>query len=106
EAVAGPEPPGRLSPTRARQDFHTDGADLVGLLCLQRAASGGESRIASSAAVYNELLRRRPDLLVVLYAPFYWDRNDEQSEAEDPFFTLPVYNDVNGVPRMFYIGWY
>jgi Taurine catabolism dioxygenase TauD, TfdA family len=106
EGVTRTDPSVRLYRTRARQDFHTDGADLVGLLCLQRAASGGESRIASSAAVYNELLRRRPDLIDVLYAPFYWDRNDEQSEGEDPFFTLPVYNDVNGAPRMFYIGWY
>jgi hypothetical protein len=73
---------------------------------LHGAASGGESRIASSATVYNELLRRRPDLIEVLYSPFYWDRNDEQSEGEDPFFALPVYNDVNGAPRMFYIGWY
>ena len=56
--------------------------------------------------MYNELLRRRPDLVDVLYAPFYWDRNDEQSEGEDPFFALPVYSDVNGSPRMFYIGWY
>jgi hypothetical protein len=106
EGVARTEPSVRLYRTRSRQDFHTDGADLVGLLCLQRAASGGESRIASSAAVYNELLRRRPELIEVLYSPFYWDRNDEQSEGEDPFFALPVYNDVNGAPRMFYIGWY
>ena len=106
EGVSRTDPSVRLYRTRARQDFHTDGADLVGLLCLQRAESGGESRIASSAAVYNELLRRRPDLIDVLYAPFYWDRNDEQSEGEDPFFALPVYHDVNGAPRMFYIGWY
>jgi hypothetical protein len=106
EGVARTDPSVRLYRTRSRQDFHTDGADLVGLLCLQRAAAGGESRIASSAAVYNELLRRRPDLIEVLYSPFYWDRNDEQSEGEDPFFALPVYNDVNGAPRMFYIGWY
>ncbi|HTK17474.1 MAG TPA: TauD/TfdA family dioxygenase [Acidimicrobiia bacterium] len=106
EGVARTDPSVRLYRTRSRQDFHTDGADLVGLLCLQRATSGGESRIASSAAVYNELLRRRPDLIEVLYSPFYWDRNDEQSEGEDPFFALPVYNDVNGAPRMFYIGWY
>jgi hypothetical protein len=106
EGVARTDPSVRLYRTRARQDFHTDGADLVGLLCLQRAVSGGESRIASSAAVYNEILRRRPDLIDVLYAPFYWDRNDEQSEGEDPYFALPVYHDVNGAPRMFYIGWY
>jgi hypothetical protein len=106
EGIARTDPSVRLYRTRARQDFHTDGADLVGLLCLQRAASGGESRIASSAAVYNELLLRRPDLVDVLYEPFYWDRNNEQSAGEDPFFALPVYSDVNGAPRMFYIGWY
>ena len=32
---------------------------------------------------------RAPDLLDVLYEPMYWDRNDEQSPGEDPFFTLP-----------------
>ena len=106
EGARRTDPSVRLYRTRERQDFHTDGADLVGLLCLQRAASGGESRIASSAAVYNEMLRRRPDLVEVLYEPFSWDRNDEQSAGEDPFFALPVFSDVNGAPRTFYIGWY
>jgi len=36
----------------------------------------------------------------------YWDRNNEQSPGEDPFFALPVFNDMAGGPRMFYIGWY
>ena len=36
----------------------------------------------------------------------FWDRNDEQSEGEDPFFALPVLNEVAGTPRVFYIGWY
>ena len=30
----------------------------------------GERRLASSAAVYNEILERRPDVLDVLYEPF------------------------------------
>ena len=106
EGLPRTDPSVRFYRTRERQDFHTDGADLVGLLCLQGAASGGESRIASAAAVYNEMLRRRPDLVDVLYQPLHWDRNDEQSEGEDPFFTLPVFSDVNGTPRTFYIGWY
>jgi hypothetical protein len=106
EGVARIDPSIRFYRTRERQDFHTDGADLVGLLCLQAAASGGESRIASSAAVYNEMLRTRPDLVEVLYQPLYWDRNDEQSAGEDPFFALPVFSDVNGAPRTFFIGWY
>lgn len=106
EGIERTDPSVRLYRTRQRQDFHTDGADLVGLLCLHRARSGGESRIASSAAVYNELLRRRPDLVEVLYRPMHWDRNDEQPEGEPPTFELPVFTDLDGTPRIFYIGWY
>lgn len=106
EGVARTDPSVRLYRTRQRQDFHTDGSDIVGLLCLATAMSGGESRIASSLGVYNEILRQRPDLLDVLYEPMCWDRNGEQSEGEDPFFALSVFNDVAGAPRVFYIGWY
>ena len=96
----------RLYQTHERQDFHTDGADIVGLLCLHRAVSGGESRLASTHAVYNHILATRPDLLEVLYQPFAWDRNDEQPAGEPPFFELPAIHDMDGVPRIFYIGWY
>lgn len=102
--VSGPEI--RRYRTRLRQDFHTDAADIVGLLCLQRARTGGESRIASSAAVYNEILRLRPDLLEILYEPMCWDRAGEQADDEAPYFTLAPFQDLNGVPRVFYIGWY
>ena len=100
----GPEV--RLYRTRERQDFHTDGADIIGLLCFHAARSGGESKLASSYAVYNEILRRRPDLLDVLYEPMWWDRNGEESPGDDPAFPMPVLHDVDGVPRVFYIGWY
>ena len=106
EGVPRRDPTVRLYQTRERQDFHTDGSDIVGLLCLRPARSGGESRIASAAAVYNEILVRSPDLLEVLYAPLYWDRNGEESPGEDPYFALPVLNDVAGTPRMFFIAWY
>jgi|SRR5215210_3017571 len=106
EGVRRESPAVRLYRTRERQDFHTDGSDIVGLLCLQRARAGGESRIASSYAVHNEILRTRPDLIEVLYEPMYWDRNDEQSSGEPAYYPLPVLNDVDGLPRFFYIGWY
>lgn len=89
-----------------RQDFHCDGSDLVGLLCLRTARTGGESKIVSSMAVYNEMLARRPDLVEVLRQPFDWDRNDEQSPGEDPSFSLPVIFDIDGAPRIFFVGWY
>jgi hypothetical protein len=96
----------RLYRTNARQDFHTDGADLVGLLCLRDAKVGGESKIASAHAVYNEMLRRRPDLVDVLFQPLPWDRNDEQGDSEAPFYMLPAFTEAEGKPRVFFIAWY
>jgi Taurine catabolism dioxygenase TauD, TfdA family len=106
ERVERTGPEIRLYRTRERQDFHTDGADVIGLLCLHAAKAGGESKVASSYAVYNEIFRRRPDLLELLYEPMWWDRNGEESPGDDPAYQLPVLHDVDGVPRVFYIGWY
>ena len=46
-----------------------------------RAQSGGEPD-RQSGAVYNEMLRRRPDLLEVLYEPMHWDRNGDDAAGE------------------------
>lgn len=35
-----------------------------------------------------------------------WDRNDEQSPDEHPFFNLPVVFDIDAIPRIFFVGWY
>jgi hypothetical protein len=56
---------------------HTDTADFVGLLCLQKARSGGLSRIASSVAVFNELLRTKPHLVPRLFEPVWFDTKGE-----------------------------
>lgn len=56
---------------------HTDAADFVGLLCLQKAKAGGLSRIASSVAVFNELLRTRPHLVPRLFEPMWFDTKGE-----------------------------
>jgi hypothetical protein len=42
----------------------------------------------------------------LLYEPFYWDRNDEQSAGEDPFFQLPICRYEDGHLTFFYIPWY
>jgi hypothetical protein len=57
--------------------FHCDLADAVGLLCLRTAKRGGASRIVSSVTVYDELMRRRPELIDRLYEPVALDRRDE-----------------------------
>ena len=92
--------------TNQRQDFHSDGSDLVSLLCLHPARSGGESKIVSAHAVYNEALRRAPHLVDVMYKSMPWDRNDEQPAGLPPYFELPPIIDIDATPRVFFIAWY
>jgi len=100
------DPSVRLYKTRERLGFHTDGADVIGLLCLRTARRGGTSRIASSGTVFNEIRRRRPDLVPLLFEPFHFDRNEEQGPGEPPTFTLPLCHWEGDRLRTFYIGWY
>jgi hypothetical protein len=96
----------RLYKTRVDLGFHSDGSDLVALLCIRQGRSGGENRLVSTTALYNEILRQRPDLVPLLYEPFCWDRNDEQGEGEPPFFQLPICRYADGRLTFFYIPWY
>jgi len=59
----------RIYQTHERQTHHTDSCDIVGLLCLRTAKSGGLSSLVSSTTIFNEMHRRRPDLLRVLMEP-------------------------------------
>jgi hypothetical protein len=81
--------------------YHCDLADVVGLLCLRTAKSGGASRIVSSVTVYNELLRRRPDLVARLYEPFRLDRRDEHGSGT-PWVPVVPCRYAKGTLRTFY----
>jgi hypothetical protein len=52
--------------TTDKQVYHTDAGDVIALLCLNPAAEGGVSRVASNWRVYNELAATRPDLIKTL----------------------------------------
>src|SRR6185503_14400084 len=78
---------------------HTDAADFVGLLCLQKAKSGGLSRIASSVAVFNELLRTRPQLVPRLFEPLYFDTKGEGGVRA---FPIPPCRYSHGELRTFW----
>ena len=86
------DPNTRIYQTRERQTFHTDSCDVVGLLCLQTAKSGGLSSLVSSTTIFNEMRRRRPDLLRVLMEPIETDRRGEVPEGGKPYFNIPVFN--------------
>jgi Taurine catabolism dioxygenase TauD, TfdA family len=88
------------SQTNAEQRPHSDPADLVALLCVRRPASGGLSRIASSLAIYNEILAHHPEYLDVLYRGFHHDLRGDASE-ESPYGVtpspIPVYRCRDGI---------
>ncbi len=86
------DPNTRIYQTRERQTHHTDSCDVVGLMCLRTAKSGGISNLVSSTTIFNELRRRRPDLLRVLLEPTETDRRGEVPADSKPYFTIPVFN--------------
>jgi len=96
----------RLYKTRAEQDFHTDGADIIGLFSLRTAKRGGVSRIVSSPAIFNRLLRERPDLAPVLCEPFPFDTQGQHKPGGKPWFELPLCRFEDGRMRLFFIPWY
>ena len=82
--------------SNAKLSYHCDQCDVVGLLCRYSARSGGISKLVSTAAVYNEILRRRPDLLEVLCQPLYFSRMGEEEPGQTPWYTAPVFDFVDG----------
>ena len=67
----------RLYQTNDEIRFHCDYADVVGLMCVRQAPVGGESRLASSAALHDELWRCAPRSAHRLYEPVWLDTRDE-----------------------------
>ncbi len=74
-------------------EMHRDPCDIVGLLCYRTAKSGGLSRVASAAAVWNVFLKERPDLLPALLDGFrlYLTRDDRTGESAVTAPKIPVF---------------
>jgi hypothetical protein len=86
------DPTARIYQTTHKQTFHTDSVDIVALLCLKTAKSGGLSRIVSSMFLYNEMFRRRPDLAAVLFEPFCFDRRGEVPAGKKDYYETPIFH--------------
>jgi len=87
---------GRGYQSNMRLAFHSDSADMVGLLCVNKAKQGGLSSLVSSVALYNEIRARRPDLLRELMGPLYRDRREEIPIGQGRFYIIPAFNLFQG----------
>jgi len=75
---------------------HTDRCDVVTLFCIRQALKGGVSKLCSSPAVHNEMLRRRPDLAAALYEPLWRSRFGEEDATDASSYPLPVWGVRDG----------
>lgn len=88
---------GRGYRSQAQLNHHVDPTDVVGLLCIRKARSGGLSSIVSAAAVWNAMLAECPEHLPVLEAGFPYDRKGEEGPGEQPVTEpIPVFGRSGG----------
>ena len=76
--------------------YHSDGSDLVGLMCLQSAKSGGISTVANAVAIHNDLVRNEPELATSLYLDQPYDFRGAEPKGGKPWYSLPVFTEQNG----------
>jgi len=96
------DPNTRIYQTSERQTFHTDSADVVGLLCLQEAREGGVSLLVSASTIYNRMRALRPELAALLFEPIATDRRGEVPEGAQPYMEIPPLNWHEGYLTVFY----
>jgi hypothetical protein len=83
--------------------FHTDRTDVVGLLCVRQARAGGVSTLASTPAIHNAILAKRPDLLDALFTDYWRSRfgeegtvKDGQGTSKETAYPLPIFGVRDG----------
>jgi hypothetical protein len=104
--LSSKDPNVRIYQTTERQNFHTDSCDIVSLLCLKTAKSGGLSSLTSSMSVYNAMATRHPELVWRLFQPMPTDRRGEVPDGKKPWFYTPIYNEHAGLLSAIYAPHY
>ncbi|WP_440904245.1 TauD/TfdA family dioxygenase [Catenovulum sp. SX2] len=87
---------GRGTNTSDKLPWHTDRSDVVSLLCINKSATGGESKLASLTNVYNKIKQERPDLAEVLCSNFYHGRAPFEDKSLSPWYQLPIFTQCKG----------
>jgi len=106
--VGGKDPKERAYRNSTELDMHTDACDVVAMMCLQQAQSGGYSGYVSAVSIYNEILARRPELLPVLCEGFHYHRFGEEAPGESPVTEdkIPVFSFRDGLLSVNYLRSY
>lgn len=77
----------RVYQTNNLLPYHTDLSDVVGLLSLRKAKSGGLSSLVSVITAYNEILEKHPELLGLFYRRYFFAHLGEEVPTLSPIFS-------------------
>jgi len=75
--------------------FHSDRADVVGLLCLNEAKEGGVSSLVSTMSIHNEILKNHPEYLEPLYKGLLYVNVEEGGDYSQ--WRVPIFSVHQGV---------
>jgi hypothetical protein len=78
----------RVYETNLYLPYHSDPSDVVGLLCVRKARSGGLSSLVSVARIHNEILAEHPEYLGLYYRMFYFEHLCEPQPSLSPIFSF------------------
>lgn len=87
---------GRGYNTNSKLDFHSDGSDIVGLICIKQAKEGGDSMVTSSIRAFQVMKAERPDLAERLFDLYVFSRQGEQASDETPYYRASIFGEKNG----------
>jgi len=91
--------------SRRELSLHVDLAQIVVLMCVRQARSGGASQYASGLAVYEEIRAKRPDLLPILERGFPYHRRGEEAPDQPQItpYNIPVFSQRDGRISIFMV---
>jgi len=84
--------------TNAELEPHSDSSDVVGLMCVRPARTGGYSQVCSSMAIYNDILENHPEYIAPLTEGFHIDLIGKGKTASELSHSrIPVFSYFEGI---------
>jgi hypothetical protein len=92
------DPTPRMYRSNVELRLHTDITDMLALACWHKAMDGGRSTIGSGISIHDEIARRDPHALALLYGGYHYHLLGEEADGAPPVtrYRVPVFACVDG----------
>jgi hypothetical protein len=98
------DPTPRMYRSNVELRLHTDITDMLSLACWHKALTGGRSTIGSGIGIHDEIARRDPNALALLYGGYHYHLLGEEADGAPPVtpYRVPVFASVDGQVSVHY----